>query len=84
MTDLDVLKVFCGPYGRGGNELGVVRDGAAVVGEAERQRVAARLGFSETVFVDDPERGVVDIYTPSVRLPFAGHPLVGTAWLLDL
>ncbi|MFE5118811.1 PhzF family phenazine biosynthesis protein [Streptomyces sp. NPDC056669] len=84
MTDLDVLKVFCGPYGRGGNELGVVRDGTAVVGEAERQRVAARLGFSETVFVDDPERGVVDIYTPSVRLPFAGHPLVGTAWLLDL
>ncbi|MER6540473.1 PhzF family phenazine biosynthesis protein, partial [Streptomyces sp900105755] len=33
---------------------------------------------------DDPERGVVDIYTPTLRLPFAGHPCVGTAWLLDV
>ena len=41
----------------------------------ERQAFAGKLGFSETVFVDDPERGVVDIYTPSLRLPFAGHPL---------
>jgi predicted PhzF superfamily epimerase YddE/YHI9 len=60
----------------------VVRDGAAVAGEAARQEVARRLGYSETVFVDDTERGVVDIYTPSVRLPFAGYPLIGTAWLL--
>lgn len=50
----------------------------------ERQAFAAKLGFSETVFVDDPERGVIDIYTPSVRLPFAGYPCVGTAWLLDV
>jgi predicted PhzF superfamily epimerase YddE/YHI9 len=53
-----------------------------VAGEAARQEVARRLGYSETVFVDDTERGVVDIYTPSVRLPFAGYPLIGTAWLL--
>ncbi|NBM18927.1 PhzF family phenazine biosynthesis protein [Streptomyces sp. GC420] len=85
MTErLDVLRVFCGPDGRFGNELGVVRDGPAVPGAADRQALAAKLGYSETVFVDDPERGVLDIYTPSVRLPFAGHPLVGTAWLLDL
>jgi predicted PhzF superfamily epimerase YddE/YHI9 len=81
---LDVLRVFCGPDGRYGNELGVVREGSAVPGVVDRQALAAKLGFSETVFVDDPERGVLDIYTPSVRLPFAGHPLVGTAWLLDL
>ena len=49
-----------------------------------RQEVAADLGFSETVFVDDPERGLIDIYTPTLRLPFAGHPCVGTAWLLGL
>lgn len=50
----------------------------------ERQAFAAKLGFSETVFVDDPERGVVDIYTPTLRLPFAGHPCVGVGWLLDI
>ncbi|MFD9424610.1 MULTISPECIES: PhzF family phenazine biosynthesis protein [unclassified Streptomyces] len=81
---IDVLRVFCGPDGRHGNALGVVRDGSGHPDEASRQELARRLGFSETVFVDDPERGRVDIYTPGLRLPFAGHPLVGTAWLLDL
>jgi predicted PhzF superfamily epimerase YddE/YHI9 len=32
--------------------------------------------------VDDARRGRVAIFTPAVELPFAGHPLVGTAWLL--
>ena len=81
LTDLHVLRGFCGPEG-GGNLLGVVPDGAAVPGEAARLALAAELGFSETVFVDDAAEGRVDIYTPSVRLPFAGHPLVGTGWLL--
>lgn len=83
MADLhEVLRVFIGPDGRGGNALGVVRDGAAVPSRAGRQALAAALGFSETVFVDDAAAGTVDIWTPSVRLPFAGHPLVGVAWLL--
>ena len=82
MTELHVLRVFCGPDGSGGNLLGVVRDGASTPGEQARQALAAELGFSETVFIDDLSDGTVDIYTPSVRLLFAGHPLVGTAWLL--
>lgn len=82
--DYDVLNVFCGPDGRHGNQLGVVREGARLPGRAERQAFARELGFSETVFVDDPERGVLDIYTPTLRLPFAGHPCVGAAWLLDV
>jgi predicted PhzF superfamily epimerase YddE/YHI9 len=52
------------------------------VPEAERQAVAADLGFAETVFVADRRRGEIRIFTPEVELPLAGHPLVGTAWLL--
>jgi predicted PhzF superfamily epimerase YddE/YHI9 len=78
---LHVLRVFCAADGTGGNELGVFLDGGEV-GEPERQGVALRLGFAETVFVDDAPRGVVRIFTPEVELGFAGHPLVGTAWLL--
>ncbi|MEK6229079.1 MAG: PhzF family phenazine biosynthesis protein [Actinomycetota bacterium] len=81
MTELHVLRVFCGSGGTGGNHLGVVLDGAAVPA-TERQAGAAAIGFSETVFVDDPSSGTVQIFTPTVELPFAGHPLVGTAWLL--
>ncbi|NGO48310.1 PhzF family phenazine biosynthesis protein [Streptomyces ureilyticus] len=84
MTDYDVLRVFCGPGGGRGNALAVVRDGSLMPERDDRQAFAAQLGFSETVFVDDPERGVIDIYTPGARLPFAGYPCVGAAWLLDV
>ena len=71
-----------GENGSGGNPLGVFLDGSEI-SESELQSVAADLGFSETVFVDDIERGEVHIFTPGTELPFAGHPLVGTAWLLE-
>ncbi|MEU8572064.1 PhzF family phenazine biosynthesis protein [Streptomyces asoensis] len=84
MTDYDVLRVFCAPNGGYGNELGVVREGSVLPDRQDRQDLAAKLGFGETVFVDDPERGVVDVYTPTARLPFADHSCVGVAWLLDV
>ncbi len=81
MPKLHVLKVFVGEGGSGGNPLGVFLDGPTVP-ESARQAVATRLGFSETVFVDDAGSGELRIFTPAAELPFAGHPLVGTAWLL--
>lgn len=81
MSELHVLKVFVGENGIGGNPLGVFLEGREFP-EASRQEVAARLGFSETVFVDDADRGELRIFTPGTELPFAGHPLVGAAWLL--
>ena len=78
---LHTLRVFLGADGGGGNPLGVILEGGAVPA-ARRQAVAADLGFSETVFVDDRETGALRIFTPAVELPLAGHPLVGTAWLL--
>ena len=81
MATLHVLRVFAGEGGEWGNPLGVFLDGAAVPA-GRRQAVAAELGFSETVFVDDRERGEIRIFTPGLELPFAGHPTVGAAWLL--
>ncbi|HEX5014525.1 MAG TPA: PhzF family phenazine biosynthesis protein [Candidatus Limnocylindrales bacterium] len=80
-TDLTVLKVFVGPDGRGGNPLGVFLDGSGIARD-RRQGIAYELGFSETVFVDDPAAGRIQILTPARELPFAGHPSVGTSWLL--
>ena len=82
MSELHVLRVFCGDDGSWGNPLGVFLDGGAIP-EAERQAVAADLGFSETVFVDDPESGEIRVFTPAVEIPLrvtdawtyaAGHP----------
>ena len=81
MAELHVLRVFCSESGEHGNPLGVFLDGGAVPPDG-RQEIAADLNFSETVFVDDRAHGGIDIYTPAAPIPFAGHPLVGTAWLL--
>jgi predicted PhzF superfamily epimerase YddE/YHI9 len=81
MPRLHVLRVFTNEDGEWGNLLGVFLEGGEVPAAA-RQEVAAELGFSETVFVDDSDSGRIQINTPVLELGFAGHPTVGTAWLL--
>jgi predicted PhzF superfamily epimerase YddE/YHI9 len=82
MPHLHLLRVFCADDGSHGNPLGVFLEGSEIAEEG-RQAVAADLGLSETVFVDDAERGEIRIFTPVVELDFAGHPAVGAAWLLE-
>ena len=81
MPDYHLLNVFTDETGAHGNPLGVFLDGSVVPPE-RRQAVATELGYSETVFVDDVELGVMRIHTPASELPLAGHPVVGTAWLI--
>lgn len=81
MPTLHVLRVFVNEDGEWGNPLGVFLDGGPAPDSA-RQGVAAELGFSETAFVEGRAKGRLRIYTPTVELPFAGHPTVGAAWLL--
>ena len=81
MPFFHLLRVFCDEEGRGGNPLAVFLDGDRVPA-GQRQQVAAELGLSESAFVDDSARGELRIFTPAVELEFAGHPTVGTAWLL--
>ncbi len=48
----------------------------------EMQALAAELGLSETVFAARGDRVSLRIFTPTTEIPMAGHPLVGTAWVL--
>jgi predicted PhzF superfamily epimerase YddE/YHI9 len=79
-VQVDVVRVFTDENGQFGNLLGII-DGPAAPPQA-RQRIAATVGYSETVFVDDYDEGRLRIFTPSLELPFAGHPTVGAAWWL--
>jgi trans-2,3-dihydro-3-hydroxyanthranilate isomerase len=69
----------------GGNPLAVVLD-AAGLSTAQMQAVAMEFNYSETTFVlppDDPAHTAkVRIFTPRSEVPFAGHPNVGTAFVL--
>ena len=68
-----------------GNQLAVVRDGASISDE-KMQRIAREMHFSETTFIlsDHPRDGGYDvrIFTPEEELPFAGHPTLGTAYII--
>ena len=67
-----------------GNQLAVFTD-ARELDEADMQALARELKFSESTFVLPPEQGGharIRIFTPVTELPFAGHPTLGTAFVL--
>src|SRR6476661_5269526 len=67
-----------------GNQLAVFTD-ARGIPEEQLQPLARELNLSETVYVYPPEADghvKMRIFTPSLELPFAGHPTLGTAFVL--
>jgi trans-2,3-dihydro-3-hydroxyanthranilate isomerase len=67
-----------------GNQLAVFTD-AREIPEAQLQRLAREVNFSETTFVYPAEADGhvrVRIFTPAAEVPFAGHPTLGTAFVL--
>ena len=66
-----------------GNQLAVVR-GCAHLDDAAMHAIAREMNFSETTFVleEGVDEARVRIFTPVRELPFAGHPTLGTAWVL--
>jgi len=78
----DVVDVFTDrPYA--GNPLAVVH-GAGHLATADLQAMAREFNLSETSFPVpvDSSTYAVRIFTPETEVPFAGHPTVGTAWVL--
>lgn len=66
-----------------GNQLAVIEE-AAELTSTEMQSIAQEMNFSETTFVTarSAQSVTVRIFTPAEELPFAGHPTLGTAWVL--
>jgi trans-2,3-dihydro-3-hydroxyanthranilate isomerase len=68
----------------GGNQLAVFTDGRGLDGDL-MQDIAREINYSETTFLLPPKSGgdyQVRIFTPARELPFAGHPLVGSAYVI--
>ena len=68
----------------GGNQLAVLPK-AEGLSDQQMQQITREFNFSETAFVLPPEAGQtrrVRIFTPAREIPFAGHPNVGTAFVL--
>jgi trans-2,3-dihydro-3-hydroxyanthranilate isomerase len=80
--------VICDVFARQrfeGNQLAVFPD-AAGLSDEEMQALAREMHFSETTFILDDKPGdsgwPVRIFTPAREVPFAGHPTLGTAWVI--
>jgi len=69
-----------------GNQLAVFRDCARLTAET-MQRIAQEMHYSETTFItsEEPRDGGygVRVFTPADELPFAGHPTLGTAYIIQ-
>lgn len=78
----DIVDVFTDrPFA--GNQLAVVH-GAGELSTDQCQALAREFNFSETTFPVPGDRGhyATRIFTPASQVPFAGHPTLGTAWVL--
>jgi len=67
-----------------GNQLAVFLSLGALTSE-QMQKLAREMNYSETTFIEsaDPANGYpVRIFTPAREVPFAGHPVLGTAYLI--
>lgn len=84
MTEYLVYDVFS-DSAFGGNQLAVIPD-ATGLPEDDLQRIAREFNYSESTFVyppKDPAHSArVRIFTPTMEIPFAGHPIVGTVTAL--
>jgi trans-2,3-dihydro-3-hydroxyanthranilate isomerase len=69
-----------------GNQLAVIRD-AKSLSDIEMQKIAKEMNYSETTFIlsDKKKDGGYDvrIFTPEKEVPFAGHPTLGTAYVIQ-
>jgi len=69
-----------------GNQLAVVRD-AAALSDSQMQQITKEMNYSETTFIlsKEPREGGYDvrIFTPGAEVPFAGHPTLGTAYIIQ-
>jgi predicted PhzF superfamily epimerase YddE/YHI9 len=78
---ISLLRVFANEDGRHGNRLGVVDHTAGLTAQ-QMIGLTRQLDLSETVLLGADYDAPLRIFNPVEELPFAGHPMVGVAWLL--
>lgn len=79
-----IINVFATEAEFSGNPLCVFEDGGALTTE-QMQRLARQFNLSETTFILPSEQAsaTVRIFTPAYEMPFAGHPTLGTAFVVN-
>ena len=82
MTNVHILRAFTDDAGNFGSFAGVVMDEGRHLDNSRRQAIARRLGYEETVFVNEVGNSHVSVVNLQNEIMFAGVPIVCAAWLL--
>jgi predicted PhzF superfamily epimerase YddE/YHI9 len=82
VAHVHVLRVFTDKKGKFGNGAGIIIDEKRRLSSARRLTLAKGLGYEESVYINDIKTGDVTIYNSQQEIEFAGHAMVGAAWLL--
>ena len=78
-----VFRVFVNKENRFGNPVGIILDEKKEISLQDRQVISTKLGFSESIFINDLRSGNVSIFNPKREIDFAGHALVGAAYFIS-
>lgn len=80
---IHTVRVFVNEKGEYGNPVGIILDEKRKVNSDERRKIAKKLGFSETVFINDLISRNISIYNPQQEILFSGYAMLGTAWYIN-
>lgn len=80
---MKVLRVFVSKNGEFGNPVGIVVDEERKIDKTERQKITAKTGFSECVFINNLSSGGVSVFNPQEEVDFAGYALVGAVFYIN-
>lgn len=81
-VEVNILRAFVDEEGRYGNPTGIILDEEHKLTTEVRQRIATRLHFTDTVFVNDLDNVNVSFFNPEQETKFAGDALISTAYFV--
>jgi len=81
--EVNIVFVFTGENGKFGSPVGIVLDENRKLNTIFRQKIAADLSLSETVFINNLNEPNISIFNPQREVAFAGHAVLGTVYLIN-
>lgn len=82
LKKIHTVRVFVDEENRFGSPLGIVEDEKNKIDKTRRQEIAHDLNYSETVFIDNPKTGAINVFSPIRECPFSMYAALGAAWFI--
>lgn len=79
---INILRAFINKEGKFGNPTGIVVDCEQNLTTTDRQKIATKLHFTDTVFINNLETVDVSFFNPQQETKFAGDSLISTSYFL--